>query len=944
MSPRPRVSARPSSPVSRLVRAALQGPLRVVTALLVVVSASGCGAASAAHSASSTRAVGDAAAAPAGCEEGAPGVATLAEAVPTGPLGRDVTPTEVALSLAIDPRAPRFSGETTIALEVRRARRVIWLHGKGLDVSGVELVSAGGRQRGRYEQVHETGVARVTFPCDVQPGAVTLSLAWTAPFLDGGDGLFKVTQGSDAYVFSQFEPISARTAFPGFDEPAFKVPYTVRLTVAQGDVAASNARVASETGAAAGVRTLVFEPTPPLPAYLVAFAVGPLDVVEGASIPANAVRGAPLPFRVLAMRGRGAKVGYAMSRVPAILAALESYFGVAYPYTKLDFVAIEDFPGAMENAGLVTFHERLLLVDGASAPESQRRDSENTIAHELAHQWFGNLVTMAWWDDLWLNEAFATWMASRIVAEVAPTLGADEARLDEWREAMHVDSRASARRIRQPITSHHDIHAAFDGITYSKGGAVIGMFERWVGDAIFREGVRAHLAAHRFGTATADELLGALSRAAGRDVRAPFATFLDQVGAPAVSMTARCEGGATTLALAQRRATRLGSTATGDALWQVPVCVRYGRGETSGEACTLLEGPTGSLALPPLSGGCPDWIAPNAGGAGYYQASLDAATLAGTRARGLARLAMRERAAIADGLLAASESGALGPEAALEALGPFAQDPARPVAMAPLSLLEFFRQAAPDAAARARVAGIVRRLYGARGRALGWTPRAGEDGEVRLLRAEVWSALARLGRDPQARRDVARGGRAYLGVGGDGALHPEAVAADLAELAVAVAVDDGDDAVFEAAQRHVFASEDPEVRSRLLAALGAATDSTRAARAREVALDPRLAATEVRLVLREQIAAPETRDAAWDWLEARFDAFAGRVPEWTLGRLAGYGRNFCDAARGARVQAFFGPRVERLPGGPQSLATTLEEIGLCAARRDAQGAEAGRLR
>ena len=916
----------------------------IVALALVAVFASACGGAS--TTTTSAALAGRTMQEPplAGCADTAPGATTLAESPPLGRLGTLVTPTRVALALDIDPRLARFAGSATIELEVSQPRRVIWLHGKGLAVDAVSIESAGGRQAGRYEQVDDTGVARVTFPCDVPPGPASLLLRWNAPFLEGGDGAFKVTQDSDAYVFTQFEPISARTAFPGFDEPAFKVPYTVSLTIAHGDVAASNARIVSESAADDDKRTVVFAQTPPLPAYLVAFAVGPFDVVEAQPIPANDVRTEPLAFRALAMRGKGAKLAYSMSRVPAIVAALERYFGIAYPYSKLDFVAIEDFPGAMENAGIITFHEWLLFVDGEGAPEDQRRASENTIAHELAHQWFGNLVTMAWWDDLWLNEAFATWMASRIVAEVAPGLGADEGRLDEWREAMHVDSRASARRIRQAIESHHDIHSAFDGITYSKGAAVIGMFERWLGESSFREGVRAHLTAHRFGTATANDLLTALSTTSSRDVRTPFSTFLDQVGGPAVSMTLSCTEGAGSLALAQQRWLPIGSTATRDAVWQVPVCVRYGRGAEAREACTLLTEARGTLALPPIASGCPEWVAPNAGGAGYYQGLLDEAALTQLRTRGLTRLTMRERAAVADGILAATESGALAPAPALTALGPLARDIARPVAMVPLELLGFFWQRAPDATSRTRIEGIVRRLYAARGRALGWRARPGEDGETRLLRAEVLSALARRGGDPQTRREAARLGRAYLGIGTDAAIHPEAVATDLADLALIVTVEDGDDAVFEAVRTHLFASDDPVIRERMLAALGASTDPQRAIKAREIALDPRIAATEVRVVLGAQMASPATRDAAYDWIEASFDAFASRVPEWALGRLPGYGRRFCDAAHRTRLEAFFRTRVGRLPGGPQSLATTLEEISLCEARLSAQGGDAAALR
>ena len=914
-----------------------------ITSLLVVGTLGACGS-TPRTAANDPRAATEPAVA--GCGETAPGAATLAESTPTGRLGTDVMPARVALALDIDPRAARFSGSETIELDLTRARRVIWLHGKGLDVTSVSIRSDGGAtQRGQYEQVDEVGVARITFPCDVSAGHASLSFEWNAPFLDGGDGVFKVTDDErNSYVFTQFEPISARTAFPSFDEPAFKMPYTVTLTVGQQDVAASNARSVSESPAGQRRRTVRFAPTPPLPAYLVAFAVGPLDVVEAPPIPANDVRTEPLPFRALAMHGRGAKLAYAMSRVPAIIAALERYFGIPYPYSKLDFVAIEDFPGAMENAGLITFDEWLVFVDGAGAPEDQRRDSENTMAHEIAHQWFGNLVTMGWWDDLWLNEAFATWMASRIVAEVAPGLGADEGRLSEWRDAMSVDSRASARRIRQPIASHHDIHAAFDGITYSKGGAVIGMFEHWLGETQFRDGVRAHLSAHRFGTATADDLLGALSTAANRDVRTPFSTFLDQVGGPAVSMTLSCTENTGTLALSQERWLPIGSTAVREAVWQVPVCVRYGRGTATQDACTLLTETRATFALPPIAGGCPEWVAPNAGGVGYYQGLLDAAALTQLRTRGLSRLTMRERASLADALLAATESGALAPGPALVELAPLARDAARPVAMAPLDLLGFFWQRAPDATARARVAGVVRRLYGARGRALGWRPRAGENGETHLLRAEVLSALARQGRDPQARRQAAQLGRAYLGLGGDNALHEDAVPADLKNLALDVVVEDGDDAVFDAVRNHLFAAEDPVVRDHLLHALGSSIDPARAIKAREVALDPRLAATEVRAVLRAQLAAPETRDAAYDWIEANFEAFRTRLPEWALGGLPGYGRRFCDAAHRARVDAFFAPRVGRLPGGPQSLATTLEEIDLCAARLSAQGADASTLR
>ena len=322
------------------------------------------------------------------------------------------------------------------------------------------------------------------------------------------NGLYRVKDGDRWYAFTQFEPLAARTSFPCFDQPEFKTPYRIKLRVPSGMIALSNSQ---ETGRRKEHGRVVFEfaETRALPTYLVAFAIGDFDVV---SAPEGAIPGVPL--RVITTKGKGGLAQYALERTPVIHKALSEYFGSGHPFDKLDLVAVPNFAaGAMENVGLVTFRETLLLLDGESAPANRKLWSQSVIAHELAHMWFGNLVTMAWWDDLWLNEAFATWMGTRIVQEVDPGLQADLERVAGTAHIMRLDSQVNTRAVRQKIRHGGDVQNAFDGITYGKGAAVLRMIESWLGPEAFRAGVREYLKAHAYGNAKTSDLLLALGAA-----------------------------------------------------------------------------------------------------------------------------------------------------------------------------------------------------------------------------------------------------------------------------------------------------------------------------------------------------------------------------------------------------------------------------------------------
>ncbi|MGB5366953.1 MAG: M1 family metallopeptidase, partial [Polyangiales bacterium] len=462
--------------------------------------------------------------------------APSSEQVPTGPLPDGTRPTRYRLSLTIIPEQDRFSGTSAIGIELDAPSASIWMHGQGLDVTAIYATHAAERIRATWTPQTADGVVRVDFQEPLPAGRSTLYVEYSAEFDTPLRGLYRVESAGSAYAFTQFESISARLAFPCFDEPRFKTPFEVTLTVPAGQFAAANTPVERTIELPDDLQRVSFVPTLPLPTYLVAWAVGPLDVVIGPTIGSTEARPLAIPLRGIAAKGQGERLHHALDRTGRFVLALENYFGIPYPYRKLDLVAVPDFAaGAMENVGLITFREWLLLLDEGRATESQRRAFGYVLAHELAHQWFGNLVTMPWWDEIWLNEAFATWMGNKVMQELHPEYRVELGALASTQRAMRLDSLGSARSIRQPIETNHDIKNAFDSITYEKGGAVLAMFERWMGAETFRDGIRLYLRRHAGGTATSTELLAALDEVSDRDVTPPFLSFLNQPGVPLVT-------------------------------------------------------------------------------------------------------------------------------------------------------------------------------------------------------------------------------------------------------------------------------------------------------------------------------------------------------------------------------------------------------------------------
>ena len=855
-------------------------------------------------------------------------------APPVGQLGKTVAPTRYSIELSIDPSRDKFSGKVVIDITLKEAQDAIWLHGKNLKVSEVYLTDAESKRiDASYEERQDSGVALVTLARNAPAGASQLHFAYSAPFNTATNALFKVERDGNYYAATQFEATAARQVFPGFDEPGFKVPFDISVIARKGDAVVATTPEAFTKDLADGSVLHAFARTRPLPTYLIALAVGPYDVVDFGMIPVNSVRDHEVPLRGIAAKGLGGEMQYALKNTAGLLTALETYFGTPYPYEKLDLIAVpESFGGAMENVGAITYDEYLMLMD-ENSPLDQRRAYASVHAHEMSHMWFGDLVTPAWWNDIWLNESFASWMENKAAHAYWPDGQFDRETLKGALGAMVNDSLASARQIREPIDNNDKINSAFDGITYEKGGGVLAMLEHYVGEKQFQAGVRLHLKRHADSTATAEDFIASVATGSDRpEVEAAFKSFIEQPGVPLVSAKLDCNNGdRPRLDLRQARYAPLGSSIKPDVgEWKIPFCVAYIANGARKSTCALIDKKEQSLDLE--AGACPTQVHPNADGTGYYRFTLDDAGWQRLTA-GATKLSPAEALVFADSLDAAFRAGTVTAKAYVSGMTALVNHNAWDVVAAATGYLEEVtriidpKDLGPvEQAFRAIATPRYARLTGA------------SDSQSQLLHKRLQRFLIVIAKDQAMRKPLAR--QAARAVGLNGKPDPSAASASELETIFTVGVQDLGEPFFDLLLKQMIASEDPEFRNSAIGALARVEDPGLARKLEAAVLAGGFKGTEMLGVLNRQMNRPATTEQTYVWLKENDKAIIKMIPEAFRSNIfPTFGGAFCTSERADEWQQFVESHAAELPGYERDLAQTIESIHLCAGLKRASAAD-----
>ena len=834
-------------------------------------------------------------------------------------LPQHVRPTRYDFVVAPDPAARTFAGRGSIALHLDVPVRSITLHGSRITVA--EARARGGSGDWLAARVTDDADSQtLTFTFDtgdqLPAGEATLELSWSGRFQEDLRGLYL----AGAVGVTQFEAADARRVFPCFDEPAFKAVWDVGVEAPVGVAVVGNGRVISDEMQPGGARIVRFASTPIMSSYLVALVVG--DLVP--SMPAMA-RG--VEIRTWATRDKAHLAGFAQDCAAAVLPLLEDYFGLPYAFGKLDQLGIPEFEaGAMENSGCITFREVVLLVDLERAPLPLQKRAAEVITHELAHQWFGNLVTMQWWDDLWLNEAFATWMAFKIVDQWRPV----------WRmwddfeagkaAALHLDAMESTHPIHAEVRNADEATENFDLITYEKGGAMLRMIEGYLGADAFRDGIRDYMRKFEYKNARAADLWAALGRASGEPIVEVADAWIHKAGFPLLDVEREEAAGWTRVCLIQRRffadPARMKAAPRRDELWPIPVVLRWADDDGVKETRVLLQGEQADVELE--SNGVVRFICANSGGAGFYRVKYFSDELERLAACSRELTPVERLSVVADAwALFRAGMGALGP--VLDLLFQLATDEDYAVLGEVVGRLDTVERRWVEPGNRAAFRALVERTFAPRLAQLGWEPALGESDERRLERAQVVRALALVARSEPVLSELrARLDRYLAATGGEACAALDANLIDTAHVAVARA---GDSGHFDRLLARLPAEADPAARRRCLVALASFEEPPLIDRALDLLPTDVVPMQDVATFLGTLLAGRGTQDAAFARVQARWaevhkkaaaPMLLRRVVE-SLGELA---------HRRGDVEALLAAQAAALAAVPQGVRQTLERLRL----------------
>ena len=837
----------------------------------------------------------------------------LAERLP-----KTVLPDHYDVSFTIDLGRERFEGIETIKVQVATPTKRVVLHAVELQVREVVIGSGAARQNATVTFDERNQTATFTVPETIATGETEIHARFSGILNGQLRGLYLSKSNSRKYAVTQFESSDARRAFPCFDEPSFKSTFSVTATIDRGDAAISNGKIVSDTpGPGVTQHTIKFATTPRMSSYLVALAVGDFQCLEGSA--------EGVPIRICATPDKKELGRIALDSAERILTFYNSYYTIKYPFGKLDVVAVPDFAaGAMENTAAIFYRETDLLADSKSASVATRKEIASVLAHEMAHQWFGDLVTMQWWDDIWLNEGFATWMANKPLATAHPdwNIPVDEAL--ENQRALNLDSLDATRAVHVDVETPTEIDEAFDSITYEKGASVLRMIESYVGADAFRKGVNAYLQAHAYGNATSEDFWKALSSTSGKPVDRILPTFVSQIGVPLVEVTTACGGDRTNVTLKQQRFSLRTGRSGGGERWQIPVCVKAPGQQTP--TCDVLNDTSHTFTLGNTA--CAPWVFANAGAQGYYRTAYSPELLRALAPHLGTGLTAPERLSLVDDEWALVRANRHSAAEYLTLAAGYGREHATGVLEEVANRLAFIHDDLTSGATRLKMEAFTRSLLRPLVDELGFSSDAADSDERRALRAVVISALGTTGDDP----DVAAKARAALdrALAGRGALDPT-----LAAAIVEISARHGDAALFDALSAASDRASSPEERYRYQNALARFREPALIDRALQRTLSPSMRSQDVAIYLRAFFDNPAARERAWSFMTTHWKALE---PKLTIvgndTRLVNALGAFCDRDARDRIKTFFDEH--RLPGAVRTLDQTLERIDNCIELRAAQ--------
>lgn len=808
----------------------------------------------------------------------------------------------------IDPSIEKgaFTGSETVSLEVRRPAREIVLHSSGLEISHARLLSDPEIALTPKLNADDQTLTFI-LPQELPPGAYRLALDFTGKLNEQPRGLYispyQAGGVTGQALVTQMEAVDCRRMFPCWDEPAFRAEFVLTAVTPEKQRAISNMPVATETPLGDGRREVTFAPTPKMASYLVALAIGDFEEVRGE------VEGTKLA--VFTTPGKREQARYALESTKKILAFYHDYFGIKYPLPKLDQLAIPSTgAGAMENWGCIIYNDNTLLYDPATSAQHTREWVFGVIAHEIAHQWFGNLVTMAWWDNLWLNEGFASWMGTKCTDHFNPEWKIWLRAAGSKEFAMHLDARATTHPIQRPVPQDSQAADGFDEITYSKGLCVLRMTESWLGEDVFRNGIRTYLQEHAYSNTTTADLWAALTKASGKPVREFAAGWTEQPGFPVITLSSLPAGSQGTVQLEQERFA-IHQKDPAPLRWQIPVI--YGpAGAPSRAVLALLKDHVqpGALLEPEVA------IKANIGDVGYYRVAYDA-TLARRLMKAAPLLAEADRLNALNDSWAMVQAGRTPASDCLDLLSALGDDRSPTIVQRIVDVLWSIDSLERGTPNREGFHAWARQFLRSQFDHLGWEAKAGESPLLASLRGSLISILGAFGSE-----EIQSSARARFAA----YLHdPASLPGDLRGPVFSVVGRDADALTWEQLHGAARREDSFEQKRALYGALVAARNPALAKQTLALSLTDELTAQDAARLVRSVAHEGEQPQLAWDFAREHLEALLAKLSDTGANHyVPNIFEAFDDAARADELETF--ARKNLPPVAESSVAKAADNI------------------